>query len=96
MVNDVRAGRLLSQPFGLGRATMANRIVMAPMARRKSPDGAPGEDVAVHAAGRLIEAAPYDSSALATRLGPTPEPSGGESLGASPSHRENSPQGSAV
>ncbi|VFR66792.1 2,4-dienoyl-CoA reductase [NADPH] [plant metagenome] len=36
----------LFQPFSLGRMTLPNRIVMAPMTRQRSPDGVPGQDVA--------------------------------------------------
>ena len=41
-----RAARLLSQPFTLNGLTIPNRIAMAPMTRKFSPDGIPGEDVA--------------------------------------------------
>jgi 2,4-dienoyl-CoA reductase-like NADH-dependent reductase (Old Yellow Enzyme family) len=36
----------LFRPFTIGRLTVPNRIVMAPMTRNFSPDGVPGEDVA--------------------------------------------------
>lgn len=36
----------LFQPFPLGRITLSNRIVMAPMTRQRSPNGVPGQDVA--------------------------------------------------
>ena len=37
---------LLFRPFTHKSLTLANRVVMAPMTRSKSPDGLPGEDVA--------------------------------------------------
>ena len=40
--------RTLFQPFTIGRLTVPNRIVMAPMTRNFSPDGVPGEDVAAY------------------------------------------------
>ncbi|RZL66168.1 MAG: 12-oxophytodienoate reductase [Variovorax sp.] len=36
---------LLYRPFTFGRATLRNRIAMAPMTRNHSPGGVPGEDV---------------------------------------------------
>jgi 2,4-dienoyl-CoA reductase-like NADH-dependent reductase (Old Yellow Enzyme family) len=38
----------LFRPFTIGRLTVPNRIVMAPMTRNFSPDGVPGEDVAAY------------------------------------------------
>ena len=38
----------LFQPFRLGRYTLPNRIVMAPMTRGFSPEGVPGADVAAY------------------------------------------------
>ncbi|WP_445928945.1 oxidoreductase, partial [Marinicauda pacifica] len=38
----------LFRPFSLGSLELANRIVMAPMTRSKSPGGVPGEDVAAY------------------------------------------------
>jgi 2,4-dienoyl-CoA reductase-like NADH-dependent reductase (Old Yellow Enzyme family) len=38
----------LFRPFTLGPLTLANRVVMAPMTRSKSPGGIPGEDVAAY------------------------------------------------
>ncbi|MGW2519977.1 hypothetical protein ACWC09_23755 [Streptomyces sp. NPDC001617] len=34
---------ILSRPFGLNGLTVPNRIVMAPMTRKFSPAGVPGE-----------------------------------------------------
>jgi 2,4-dienoyl-CoA reductase-like NADH-dependent reductase (Old Yellow Enzyme family) len=50
-VNSKREGSLLSpdalyQPFALGRLKLRNRIVMAPMTRRFSPEGIPTSGVA--------------------------------------------------
>ncbi|GHC59824.1 NADH:flavin oxidoreductase [Streptomyces flavofungini] len=47
-----RAARILARPFTLGGLTVPNRIVMAPMTRRFSPDGVPGPDVAAYYARR--------------------------------------------
>ncbi|CAM04290.1 2,4-dienoyl-CoA reductase-like NADH-dependent reductase (Old Yellow Enzyme family) [Saccharopolyspora erythraea NRRL 2338] len=49
---STRAAQALSRPFTLGSATLANRIVMAPMTRQHSPGGVPGEDVAAYYARR--------------------------------------------
>ncbi|TWB44789.1 2,4-dienoyl-CoA reductase-like NADH-dependent reductase (Old Yellow Enzyme family) [Nitrospirillum viridazoti] len=38
----------LFQPFAFGRHTLANRLVMAPMTRSKSPGGVPTEDVVAY------------------------------------------------
>lgn len=38
----------LFQPFALGKLQLGNRLVMAPMTRRYSPGGVPGEDVAAY------------------------------------------------
>jgi 2,4-dienoyl-CoA reductase-like NADH-dependent reductase (Old Yellow Enzyme family) len=38
----------LFRPFSIGRLTLPNRIVMAPMTRNFSPDGVPGDDVAAY------------------------------------------------
>ena len=38
----------LFRPFTVGRLTLPNRIVMAPMTRNFSPDGVPGADVAAY------------------------------------------------
>ncbi|GAA2224643.1 NADH:flavin oxidoreductase [Streptomyces nogalater] len=40
-----RAARVLSRPVRLNGLTVPNRIVMAPMTRKFSPDGIPGADV---------------------------------------------------
>ncbi|GGK73609.1 NADH:flavin oxidoreductase [Streptomyces flaveus] len=40
-----RAAEILSRPVSLNGLTVPNRIVMAPMTRRFSPGGVPGEDV---------------------------------------------------
>ena len=45
MLNSAHA---LFTPFRLKDLTLANRIVMAPMTRAKSPGGVPGEDVAAY------------------------------------------------
>lgn len=42
----------LLQPLAIRGATLANRVVMAPMSRYASPDGVPGEDVAAYYARR--------------------------------------------
>ncbi|MFD4631032.1 12-oxophytodienoate reductase [Streptomyces sp. NPDC058284] len=47
-----RAARLLGRPFTLGALTLRNRIAMAAVTRRFSPDGVPGEDVAAYYARR--------------------------------------------
>ncbi|TDT98406.1 2,4-dienoyl-CoA reductase-like NADH-dependent reductase (Old Yellow Enzyme family) [Streptomyces sp. 846.5] len=47
-----RAAQLLSRPFTLGGLTVPNRIVMAPMTRKFSPGGVPGEAVAAYYARR--------------------------------------------
>ncbi|WP_459621401.1 oxidoreductase, partial [Burkholderia sp. 3C] len=38
----------LFQPFDRARLALRNRIVMAPMTRRRSPGGVPGADVAAY------------------------------------------------
>ncbi|MEI9985433.1 MAG: hypothetical protein WDN69_20930 [Aliidongia sp.] len=38
----------LFRPFHLGSLTLANRVVMAPMTRQKSPGSVPGPDVAAY------------------------------------------------
>src|SRR5215468_9980006 len=38
----------LFRRFSIGRLTLPNRIVMAPMTRNFSPDGVPGDDVAAY------------------------------------------------
>lgn len=45
-------GQALDRPFTLNDVTVRNRIVMAPMTRRQSPNGIPGEDVAAYYARR--------------------------------------------
>jgi 2,4-dienoyl-CoA reductase-like NADH-dependent reductase (Old Yellow Enzyme family) len=47
-----RAAEALSRPLTLGRTTVRNRIVMAPMTRQFSPGGVPGENVADYYARR--------------------------------------------
>ncbi|MCE7079831.1 NADH:flavin oxidoreductase [Streptomyces sp. ST2-7A] len=42
----------LFRPFSLGTLDLPNRVVMAPMTRRFSPDGVPGPDVAAYYARR--------------------------------------------
>ncbi|GAA1163098.1 NADH:flavin oxidoreductase [Streptomyces hebeiensis] len=49
---STRAAAALARPFTLGSAELPNRIVMAPMTRRSSPGGVPGEDVAAYYARR--------------------------------------------
>lgn len=49
---DSRAARLLDRPFAIGEVSLKNRIAMAPVTRRKSPGGVPGEDVAQYYARR--------------------------------------------
>ncbi len=48
-INEVRPAsadvELLYRPFPFGRATLRNRIAMAPMTRNHSPGGLPGDDV---------------------------------------------------
>jgi 2,4-dienoyl-CoA reductase-like NADH-dependent reductase (Old Yellow Enzyme family) len=44
---DSRAA-VLFRPFAFKQLTLKNRIVMAPMTRRKSPNGVPGTDVAAY------------------------------------------------
>lgn len=39
---------LLFSPLQLGKLSLSNRIVMAPMTRNKSPHGVPGDDVAAY------------------------------------------------
>ncbi|MFC1436123.1 NADH:flavin oxidoreductase [Streptacidiphilus sp. N1-3] len=48
----VRAAQVLNRPITLGGLTVPNRIVMAPMTRKRSPGGVPGEDVAGYYARR--------------------------------------------
>jgi 2,4-dienoyl-CoA reductase-like NADH-dependent reductase (Old Yellow Enzyme family) len=43
-----RSTEALFRPFQLKGLTLANRIVMAPMTRSRSPEGAPGADVAAY------------------------------------------------
>src|SRR6202043_1717477 len=38
----------LFRPFVLGKLSLANRVVMAPMTRQKSPGGIPGPEVAAY------------------------------------------------
>ncbi|MET7476319.1 NADH:flavin oxidoreductase [Streptomyces sp. NPDC005648] len=47
-----RAAELLSRPFTVGGLTVPNRVVMAPMTRKFSPGGVPGEDVVSYYARR--------------------------------------------
>jgi 2,4-dienoyl-CoA reductase-like NADH-dependent reductase (Old Yellow Enzyme family) len=47
-----RATDVLIRPFSLGSRTLRNRIAMAPMTRKFSPDGVPGTDVAEYYARR--------------------------------------------
>src|SRR5476651_730146 len=42
------AAALLFRPMRFGRATLRNRVVMAPMTRNHSPGGVPGENVAAY------------------------------------------------
>lgn len=44
--------KALFQPFQLKSMALANRVVMAPMTRSRSPDGVPGADVAAYYARR--------------------------------------------
>lgn len=44
--------KLLFEPYKLKNLTLKNRIVMAPMTRRQSPDGVPGQNVAEYYARR--------------------------------------------
>ena len=50
--SSARAAQLLSRPLSLGGLTVPNRIVMAPMTRKFSPGGVPGEAVAAYYARR--------------------------------------------
>ncbi len=43
-----RSVKALFEPFTFNGLTLANRVVMAPMTRSKSPDGVPGADVAAY------------------------------------------------
>ncbi len=43
---DSHSVEALFRPFSLGKLSLANRIVMAPMTRAFSPGGVPGQDVA--------------------------------------------------
>ncbi|MET7772220.1 NADH:flavin oxidoreductase [Nocardia sp. NPDC005366] len=47
-----RAARVLGRPFHIGDLTIPNRIAMAPMTRKFSPGGVPGDDVARYYARR--------------------------------------------
>jgi 2,4-dienoyl-CoA reductase-like NADH-dependent reductase (Old Yellow Enzyme family) len=50
-MNDIGAipsNELLFRPLHFGAATLRNRIVMAPMTRRRSPGGVPGPNVAAY------------------------------------------------
>ena len=38
----------LFRPFALSKLSLANRVVMAPMTRQKSPGGIPGPEVAAY------------------------------------------------
>jgi 2,4-dienoyl-CoA reductase-like NADH-dependent reductase (Old Yellow Enzyme family) len=49
-----RATDVLIRPFPLGSLTLRNRIAMAPMTRKFSPDGVPGTDVAEYYARRAV------------------------------------------
>ncbi|HZG17854.1 MAG TPA: NADH:flavin oxidoreductase [Candidatus Bathyarchaeia archaeon] len=45
-MNYSQSVQALFQPFTIGKMTLPNRIVMAPMTRQFAPDGVPGSDVA--------------------------------------------------
>ncbi len=60
---------VLYSPFKLGRITLANRIVMAPMTRNRSPGGAPGALVATYYAQRA-------EAGLIITEGASPSPNG--------------------
>ncbi|RJO69041.1 12-oxophytodienoate reductase [Nocardia panacis] len=47
-----RAADILTRPLSVGRLTLPNRVVMAPMTREFSPEGVPGADVAQYYARR--------------------------------------------
>src|ERR1700679_1724152 len=47
-VSAVRRADVLFRPFTFKQLALKNRIVMAPMTRRKSPEGVPGADVAAY------------------------------------------------
>jgi 2,4-dienoyl-CoA reductase-like NADH-dependent reductase (Old Yellow Enzyme family) len=47
-MTDHNTADLLFRPFTIGRTTVPNRIVMAPMTRGMSPGGVPGPDVAAY------------------------------------------------
>ncbi|QKW06863.1 NADH:flavin oxidoreductase [Streptomyces sp. NA04227] len=52
MSNRMRAAEILDRPLTLNSLTVRNRIAMAPMTRKFSPGGVPGEDVARYYARR--------------------------------------------
>ena len=51
-MNKTYRKSILFQPVVLGRLSLKNRIVMAPMTRGFSPEGVPGDDVAAYYARR--------------------------------------------
>jgi N-ethylmaleimide reductase len=60
---------LLFSPYTLGRITLSNRVVMAPMTRNRSPGNAPGEAVARYYAQRA-------EAGLIVTEGTSPSPNG--------------------
>ena len=60
---------LLFQPFRLGRITLSNRVVMAPMTRNRSLGNVPGEIVATYYAQRA-------TAGLLITEGVSPSPNG--------------------
>ncbi|MDF2834562.1 MAG: 1,2-oxophytodienoate reductase [Paenibacillus sp.] len=47
-MTNAQAVQALFQPFSIGKLSLSNRTVMAPMTRQKSPNGVPGPDVAAY------------------------------------------------
>ncbi|REK76884.1 NADH:flavin oxidoreductase [Paenibacillus paeoniae] len=47
-MTNTQAVQSLFRPFTLGKLSLSNRTVMAPMTRQKSPNGVPGSDVAAY------------------------------------------------
>ncbi|PIH60263.1 NADH:flavin oxidoreductase [Paenibacillus sp. LK1] len=47
-MNNFQSVEALFKPFEMGNLKLSNRIIMAPMTRNFSPNGAPGEDVAAY------------------------------------------------
>lgn len=47
-MTNIQTAQFLFQPFSMGKLSLPNRTVMAPMTRQKSPNGVPGPDVAAY------------------------------------------------